>query len=182
MKKFVLSVLISTVILFLWSGVSQMFPWGVPSTQTVSTQSDNQTESFQAPNLIELPPYSLTTPDFDRQFANKISTLTTDDSFSWIISKPIDSYSMGSYFVKEALTQLVVALILGFILLLTVKLDLKTRLGVVALFGLAAVAAIYGQMMNWWGMPALYALGVGINMIVGWILASWVSARYLIKN
>jgi hypothetical protein len=50
------------------------------------------------------------------------------------------------------------------------------------LAGLLAVTAIYGQLMNWWGVPAIYALGAGFNLIVGWLIVSLVSAKYIIKQ
>lgn len=181
-KKIILSTIISTVILFLWSGLSQMFPWGVPTTQTIVTQTNKQTESFQTPDLIELPAYSLTTEKFDEQFANKISTLTTDKTFSWIISAPIDKYDISGYFIKEIITQVIVAVFLGLLLTLTVSLPNRQRLTLIVIVGLLAVAGIYGQMMNWWGMPAIYALGAGFNLIAGWLIAGFVSSKFLIKS
>lgn len=181
-KKIIISTLTSTVILFLWSGLTQMFPWGVPTAQTISTQSNNQTESFQTPNLIELPPNTLTTEKFDEQFVNKISTLTTDKTFSWIITSPIDNYNISAYFIKEIVTQLLVGLFLALVLTLTVKLSNKTRHYLVGLSGILAVTAIYGQMMNWWGLPLLYALGAGFNLIVGWLIAGLISTKFIIKR
>ncbi|MEO0273227.1 MAG: hypothetical protein ABIM30_09120 [candidate division WOR-3 bacterium] len=181
-KKIILSTFISTVILFLWSGLTQMFPWGVPTAQTISTQSNKQTKSFQTPNLIELPPNSLTTEKFDEQFVNKISTLTTDKTFSWIITSPIDNYNVSTYFIKEVITQFLVGLFLGLILSLTVQLTNKTRLILIGLSGILAVTAIYGQMMNWWGLPSIYALGAGFNLIVGWLIAGLISTKFIIKS
>lgn len=180
-KKIIISTLVSTAILFFWSGLTQMLPWGVPTTQTVSTQAPNQTESFQKPDLIELPANSLTTDRFDEQFAGKISTLTTDKTFSWIITAPIESYDITGYFLKEILTQLIVAIFIALLLTLTVGLTNKNRLIIVFLAGLLAVTGIYGQMMNWWSMPAIYALGAGLNLIVGWTIAGFVSTKWIIK-
>lgn len=181
-KKIILSTIISTVILFLWSGLTQMFPWGVPTTQTIISQSDKQTESFQTPDLIELPANSLTTEKFDEQFVNKISTLTTDKTFSWIISAPIDNYNVAGYFIKEIITQLIVAILLAILLTLTINLLNKQRLTLIAIVGLLAVTGIYGQMMNWWSMPSLYALGAGFNLIAGWLIAGFISSKFLIKS
>ncbi|MEO0075654.1 MAG: hypothetical protein ABIK31_06065 [candidate division WOR-3 bacterium] len=181
-KKLIISTLASTVILFLWGGLTQMFPWGVPTTQTISTQSNNQTGSFKTPNLIELPPNSITTEKFDEQFVNKISTLTTDKTFSWIITSPIDNYNVSAYFIKEIFTQLLVGFFLALVLTLTVKLSIKTRLFLVGLSGILAVTAIYGQMMNWWGLPSIYALGAGFNLIVGWLIAGIISTKFIIKS
>jgi len=181
-KKIIISTIVSTVILFLWSGLTQMFPWGVPTAQTISAQSTKQTENFIAPNLIELPANSLTTEKYDEQFVNKISTLTTDKTFSWIITKPVGYYNVGNYFIKEVLTQLLVALLLATLLVLTVGLTNQKRLTIIAISGVVAVTAIYGQMMNWWGVPAIYALGAGINLTIGWMLSAFVSTKWIIKQ
>jgi hypothetical protein len=181
-KKIIISTIVSTVILFLWSGLTQMFPWGVPTAQTITSQTNKQTESFQTPNLVELPANSLTTEKYDEQFVNKISTLTTDKTFSWIITKPVDYYNVGNYFIREILTQLLVALLLATLLVLTVGLTNQKRLTIIAICGVLAVTAIYGQMMNWWGVPAIYALGAGLNLIIGWILSAFISSKFIIKQ
>jgi hypothetical protein len=181
-KKIVLSTLIGTLILFLWSGVTQMFPWGVPTAQAISAQSSKQTSSFQTPNLIELPAGTLTTAQFDDQMVGKISTLTTDKTFSWIISTPIAYYDVGSYFMKEVLTQLFVALLLSFMLWQMRQMPLSDRLKFIGFAGLLAVIGIYGQQINWWGMPLIYGLGAGVNLIIGWLLVAFVSSKWLIKT
>lgn len=180
-KKIIISTIVSTVILFLWSGVTQMFPWGVPTAQSISSQTSKQTESFQTPNLIEFPANTLTTEKYDEQFVNKISTLTTDKTFSWIIAKPVNYYNVSNYFIREILTQLLVALLLATLLVLTIGLPNQKRLTIIAISGLLAVTAIYGQMMNWWGVPAIYALGAGLNLIIGWTLSAFVSSKFIIK-
>jgi hypothetical protein len=181
-KKIIISAIVSTAILFLWNGLTQLFPWGVPAAQTITAQKNKRTEGFQTRNLIELPPNSLTTEQFDRQFENKISTLTTGKTFSWIISKPISYYNAGQYFIKEIITQLIVSLLLTLILLLTAGLNDRTRLIIIGIAGASAVAAIYGQMMNWWGVPAIYALGAGFNMIAGWLVVAFALTKWIIKT
>ncbi|MCU0327572.1 MAG: hypothetical protein MUE53_01165 [Chitinophagales bacterium] len=159
-----------------------MFPWGVPTAQVISSQTIKKTESFQAPNLIELPANSLTTDKFDQQMVDKISTLTTDKTFSWIITKPTSYYNVGQYFIREIFTQLVVAFLLTLLLFFTTKHNFKTRLIITLLVGTMAVTAIFGQMLNWWGIPAIYALGAGFNLIIGWFLISFVSSKWIIKS
>jgi hypothetical protein len=182
MKQKILAVIIGTVVLFLWSGLTQMFPWGVPTAQTVTTQSDKQTESFQSPNLVELPPNSLTTNRFDEQFQNKISTLTTDETFSWIISKPISYYNVGNYFLREIATQLIVAILLVFLLSITVKLNDYKRILLIGISALLTGTAVYGQQMNWWGIPALYAVGASVNLVIGWLIVAYIATKFIIKT
>jgi hypothetical protein len=52
----------------------------------------------------------------------------------------------------------------------------------VAVATLAATTATYGQLMNWWSMPLPYALGASLNLIIGWMLASLISACFIIKS
>ncbi|MBS9524733.1 hypothetical protein KI659_12005 [Litoribacter alkaliphilus] len=181
MRKILLSILVITVILFLWSGMTQLFPWGVPSTQNVATQSPGQ-EKFESDRVLELPAQSLTTSAYDSLFAGKISTLTTDDTFSWIVNRPIETYDMTGYFVKEIITQALVALLLSILLFLTQPLPFGRRMAIIVFASLAAVTAIYGQLMNWWGLPNVYALGVSFNLIIGWTIAAYVSAKWIIKK
>ncbi len=178
MTRLIFSTLAATIILFLWSGLTQMLPWGITSTQNISVQTS---EPVQAPNLLRLEPNSLTSETFDEQFINKISTYTTDKTFSWIVTQPYNTNYM-SYFAREALTQLLVAFFLSMLLFLTAQLSFKTRLSLIALAGLAAATATYGQLMNWWKLPASYALGVGLNLMIGWLLASFIIAKFIMKT
>ena len=178
MKKIIISTLVSAVILFLWSGITQMLPWGITSTQNISTQANNQVD---APNLIELSPGSLTTDQFETQFLGKISTLSTDHTFSWIITQPLQTDYTG-YFIKEFITQLSVGILLALLLYITLPLTLKIRIQIVLLAGFGAAIASYGQLMNWWALPAGYGLGVSLNLIIGWTLAAFVSARFIIPS
>jgi hypothetical protein len=182
MKKVILSIIVSTIFLFIWNGLSQTFPWGVPSTQMLSTKSNLTADDTKMGRLVALPPNTFTTEKFDERFSNKVSTLVTDQSFSWIISKPISYYDMGAYFMKEILTQLIVAVFLSLILFYTVTLNLKTRLSIIGLAGLAAAIGVYGQLMNWWGLPIIYGLGVGFNIVVSWLIISFISAKWIIKS
>jgi hypothetical protein len=180
-KQVFISTLVAALILFLWSGVTQMFPWGVPTAQAISAQSAKKTDSFQTPNLVELPAGSLTTDKFDQQMVGKISTLTTDKSFSWIISSPIDYYNVSNYFIREVITQLLVAFLLSLLIQRLPNVSLNNRLIFVGIMGSMAAIATYGQQLNWWGMPASYAVGAGFNMVLGWLLVAFVVSKWLIK-
>jgi hypothetical protein len=181
-KKILISTLVTTIVLFLWSGITQMFPWGVPTAQAISTQSSKKTDSFQTPNLIELPANSLTTEQFDAQLVGKISTLTTDKTFSWIISSPISYYNVGNYFMREIFTQLIVALLLSLLLWQIRGFNLITRLQIVGIAAIMGTIATYGQQLNWWGMPSLYAFGAAFNLIAGWLLAGLILSKWIIKQ
>ena len=82
MKNIIISTIVSTVILFFWSGISQMLPWGISTPQNVNVKTELTAEQSNVPNLVKLPTNTLTTEKFDEQFNNKISTYTTEETFS----------------------------------------------------------------------------------------------------
>lgn len=181
MLKIVLSTLLSTVILFVWSSMAQLLPWGVPSTQNVIVQRTPSPVQLQVPNVVQLPVDALITDQFDAQFLHKISTLTTDQTFSWIVTQPLSEDYTG-YLLVELGTQFLVALFLALLLHLTRQLAFGTRVAILLLVGGLAVAATYGQLMNWWRIPTLYALGVSFNLILGWGVAGLLSMQLIMKR
>jgi hypothetical protein len=181
MKKIILSVFVITAILFLYGGLAQMFPWGIPSTQVITAQAGDQTEAFQAPQEIKMEAGSLTTDEFDEVMVSKISTLTTDKTFSWIISAPIARYNAGTYFGLEILTQFIVAILLTIILLLTKGMELTNRILIMLVGAMAASSSIIGQQLNWWALPPIYGIGVGFNLFLSWTIAYFISAKWIVK-
>lgn len=157
-----------TVVLFVWSGLSQLFPWGVPTVRNVA-QTRAEPKSFGA-TPMRFAPGELTTSGFDEVLGNGISTLTTERSFAWIVSVPIDRYDPTRYFLQEVVSQLLCSVCLVIAALLLSPLPWRRVAGVVALFGIAAGVATYGVMTNWWGLPVRYSGGMCVNLAVGWLL------------
>lgn len=179
MKKYILDALVFTILLFLWSGFTQMLPWGVPSAQKITVRSDSSTHKI--PGLIKLQANTLTTSSFDPIFNHKISTYTTNNTFSWIVTQPLKT-DYTSYFIGEAITQFFVGMLLTFLLTLTTHHKIQTRVLVVCIVAILAWTATYGQLINWWGMPPDYAVGVGANLIIGWGLISLLVSRFILKS
>ena len=181
MKSRLTSLLIATVILFLWSGLTQLLPWGISAVENITTLNNAQVEQLQASNLIQFSPNSLTTDAFDAQFVNKISTYTTPATFSWIVTQPLNTNYTG-YFLVEMITQLIVALLLTALLEVTIQLSPNKRILLVLLASAVAGAATYGQLMNWWRLPAAYALGVIANLIIGWVLVAYIVTHFTMPS
>ena len=179
MKKYATAVIIYTILLFVWSGFTQVLPWGIPTAQKITTQSKEFIKEI--PNLIKVEQNNLTTDAFDKTFNNRISTYTTNNTFSWIITQPLQNDYSG-YFINEIIVQFFVGALLTCILAFTIKLDLKTRLSIIFIMGFLAFTATYGQLMNWWRLPPKYALGVGLNLIAGWTLSSFIISKYILKT
>lgn len=169
----------ATVVLFLWSGLTQSFPWGVPTVHNVA-QTSAAPAAFGA-TPTHLPPGAIATTSFDTEMGDGISTLTTDRSFAWIVSVPIDRYDPIRYFAFEVATQATCALVLVVALRLSSPLSRRERAGLVALYALAANAATYGAMANWWGLPLSYACGMSFNLLVGWLLGA-AAANFVLER
>jgi len=180
-KKIIISTLVSTLILFIWSGMTQMLPWGVSSTQNINVQTTNDQKQAEAPNVQRFEKNTLITEDFEALFNNKVSTISTDKTFSWIVTQPIKS-DYSSYFIAEVVTQFLIAFIISLLLAFTIALDNKSRILIIFIAGMGAAISTYGQLMNWWGLPAGYGLGVSINLIIGWLLVAFISAKFIIKT
>lgn len=180
--RFLWGALIAGLLLFLWSGLTQLFPWGVPSSHVVVSQETGASEPFLAGEIEVLPPFALTTPRFDLEFANRVGTLTTDETFSWIVSRPLAYYQPSGYFARELLTQLLVGLLLSAVALSTRRLPPTRRLGIFGLTGVGAAVSSYGTLSNWWGLTTAYALGVSVNLVVGWLLVGFVLSRFVVPR
>ncbi|MEQ9262906.1 MAG: hypothetical protein RLP14_07095 [Owenweeksia sp.] len=178
MKKYFLATIVCVILLFLWSGFTQIFPWGVPTAQKITAQT--KADSGEVPDLLRIEPHTLTTDKFDAAFNHKISTYTTDHTFSWIVTQPLKTDYTG-YFIGEVITQLVVAMLLVLLLVLTADRSIKMRMLLVGITGLLAWAATYGQLLNWWGMPLTYAIGVGVNLISSWLVIAFLVAKLILK-
>ena len=104
----VLAVMVGTIVLLVWYGLAQLFPWGTKSVGNFSATS-SETYVSAAPGLEEAPPGTWTTEAFEDRLGGRISTLATDRSFSWIIAAPREHHSFPRYLAFHALTQAGVA-------------------------------------------------------------------------
>lgn len=179
MKKFILSSFVFTIMLFVWSGLTQMLPWGIPAVQKITVQSGSTIT--HTPNQLRLPPNSLTTSNFDSTFNHKISTYITDNTFSWIVTQPLKTNYTG-YFIGEVITQFLVGIFLTILLMLTQNHKIQKRMLIIGFVGLVAWTATYGQFINWWAMPASYAVGVGVNLMIGWLVSGFLVSRFILKS
>jgi hypothetical protein len=173
--------LMAGVLLFLWSGLTQQLPWGVPSAQVVISADSVESDTFQGENIERHDAHSLTTPLFDETMVNRVNTLTTDETFSWIVTKPRAYYNPLAYLGREALTQMLTGLLLAAALIIARPLGLSGQLLVVLLLALAATVATYGQLFNWWGLTTRYAIGASLNLIVGWLVAAFMVAYFVMR-
>lgn len=179
-KKLILGIVTATVILFVWSGLSQLFPWGVPSANVINASTG--VENFQAPDATSFEPGTLVTQLFEEEMVGQVNTLTTDTTFSWIVTKPISYYNPGRYFLFEFITQFLTAICLTVILSFIGPWELRKKLLFASILGLVIIIPTYGPFFNWWGLTPTYALGIMVNFLIGWLLACLALSLMLFRN
>lgn len=167
-----LQVVVVTVLLTVLGGVGQVLPWGLGSARQITqraTEGDGSLPSGDA--VLDVSSSPIVTADFERIAVGHVSTLTTDRSFSWIVSKPLDYYRPNRYLAREVITQFVVAT--GMVMVHTLLGDASpgTTILVVAVAALMTAIATHGQLANWWGLPVRYAAGVSLVLIASWVLS-----------
>ncbi|TVR20869.1 MAG: hypothetical protein EA396_09360 [Anaerolineaceae bacterium] len=157
----VLSIFVGGVVLFLWTGLAQnIFTWGVRSVQ----QHDGDDTIGGA--LAEVSEDGM--------------LYVKDRVAAFIAIKPTSYYSTKRYFIIEFITQLAVGCVITAILLLTDGLADGQRVLIIGLVGLAGVASIDLQYWNWWGFSSRYTLGVAVNRLVGYLLATVILINWIL--
>ena len=167
--------------LFVWGGVTQMFPWGPSSAHVISTETSPDLGAFHLRTPLVEAPGSLGTAAFDEAFSGRLGLLFTDTTVSWISSMPIAYYDGAAYLTRQAVTQVIVAALIVALLILLAPLGRKRSLGVIALGAATASVATYGVLSNWWGLAPAYAIGESANLIVGWMIAA-VAASFILRR
>lgn len=168
--ELVLQWLLVTVLLVLINGAAQQLPWGIGSAKQYRQSASGAAAASDTPKVVDLSGTPIVTDEFDARMSSHVSTLTTDRSFSWIVSKPLDYYRPSVYLAKEVLTQALVAV--AIVNFMTLIIDEPLALAVVALAAVSAAVAIYGQLTNWWGLTLRYAIGVSATLIISWVVAA----------
>lgn len=173
--EFLLQVLLVAVLLMLLGGASQALPWGIGSAQQLRQQSVGADREFgtKSDRVVDVAATPIVTAEFDRTTTNRVSTLTTDGSFSWIVTKPVAYYKPARYLSMEFLTQVLVAVGIVGINFLLGDAPQATKIGVILIAATLTAVSTYGQLLNWWGLTLRYAIGVSLTVLLGWGLSIW---------
>lgn len=180
MLKTLVATVAAGLALFIWGGVTQMFPWGPSSAHVVTTETEPDLGAFHLQTPVVNEPGSLGTAAFDEAFSGRLGLLFTDSTVSWISSMPIAYYDGAAYLMRQAATQVIVAALIVGLLILLAQLGRRRSLVVIAICATTASVATYGVLSNWWGLAPAYAIGESANLIVGWMIAS-VAASYILR-
>ncbi|NYF18523.1 hypothetical protein HDC37_003388 [Microbacterium sp. AK009] len=169
--EYALQTALAAVILIILGGVSQALPWGIGSARQMA-QRTSIDDDGAGPKVVDVSADPVTHGRFDSEMAGRVTTLTTDRTFSWIVSQPLSYYRPGRYLAWEIVTQVLVAAGLVAVNVVLADIAPQTRIGVIAIAAVVAAMATYGQLRNWWGMSWRYTLGVSVTLVVAWVAAA----------
>jgi hypothetical protein len=153
---------VAGLILFFWTGFTQnVLPWGIKSVK-----EDKNLDALSAQI---------------KQISENGVYYTHQDVAVFLAIKPASYYNMRRYFIIEFITQVLVGLILALILGATIGLSLEVRLGIILLVAGAGVLSVDVQYWNWWGFSNIYTVGIAINRLLGYLIAGFVVANFIIR-
>ena len=186
-NRLVLSTLLGGIVLFVWSAIAWMvIPWpGDPLRSFTNEEAVLQTITANAPrsgNYL-LPNEPKRAPGMtDEQYkATKQAAMDRMTRgpmiFTAVRLEPMGS--MTKLMVIQFLTQLLLALIASFLLMQTTRRSYGRRVVFVAVFGV--VIFLGGKMDEWiwWSFSNSYLLMEFGAIVIGWILAALVIAKFV---
>jgi hypothetical protein len=187
-KRLVLSALLGGIVLFVWSAIAWMvIPWpGEPLRSFTNEDAVLQAVKANAPrsgNYL-LPNEAKRAPGMTDEQYKTASQAAMDRMtggpmiFTVVRLEPMGS--MTKLMIIQLLTQLVLALIASFLLMQTTRRSYSRRVLFVAACG---VMIFVGGKMDewiWWSFSSSYLLMEFGAIVIGWILAALVIAKFAI--
>jgi hypothetical protein len=180
MKKILVPGIVGGIVYFLWSFISHMAtPIGQMGIKTVDTNEDAVISSLktnmQQPGFYMLPGAGMLGNPTAEQTA-AVEAKYAAGPTAVVVYNPTGSPMMsGGQLGRQFLFTLISALIAAFIVSATAA-SLTTRAVMVALMGAFSWLMISLPQWNWYRFPAAFVIGVGIDNIVGWLIAGFAIA------
>jgi hypothetical protein len=153
--------IVGGVLLFMWSGFTQsLIPWGIKTVTEFEEQSIIG-EILQRQSKSGL-----------YYFKDKVA--------AFIAVKPESYYSMNRFLAIEFITQILVALVITILLLLTSAQPVQLRLIFLGLSTTLSILSVDVQYWNWWGFSNLYSVGIAINRLIGHLLVGFILVKFIL--
>jgi len=185
MKKILLPGIVGGIVYFLWSFFSHMAtPIATMGIKTVDPNEDavisTLKSNMQEPGFYMLPGAGMLGNPTEAQRA-AIEAKYNAGPTAIVVYNPTGAPMMSpGQLIRQFLFTLLSALIAAFIVS-AVAGSLATRAVMVALMGLFSWLMISLPQWNWYRFPSAFVIGVGIDNIVGWLLAGFAIA-WMIKR
>lgn len=161
-KQFLLGSFLATFLLVALSILSSQLPWGVknvtPTVQGSHEIDQLTTETDQAMHLV-----------------------LTDNSISFVSSRPISYHSMEKYISINMLLLFCAAIFLCYVLQSMQEDSLSKKLSIIGAFGLFSIFSIHLSYWNWWGFSNIYSFGVSFSTLFSLLFVSFILAKFVFK-
>ena len=180
MKKVLLPGILGGLLVFVWSAIAHMvLPIGNMGFNGIPNNEDallNAMKSnIQQSGLYLLPGIDMSkTPTEAERNAWQLKYEAGPTAFLVYHPTGVNAMSPGQL-IRQALFQIVGGLIAAFIISATVA-SLTTRAVMVMLMGLFAWLAFSAPYWNWYRFPAAFAIGEGLDRVIGWLLGGFLIA------
>jgi hypothetical protein len=180
-KKMILGAVLGAIVLFVWSAIAWMLiPWPGQPLRTF-TNEDAVTQAIVA-NAPKSGNYLLPNGDQKGMTAEQQQKAIEKMEkgpivFAAVRLEPFDS--MAKPLVINFLTQFVVALLAIFLLFQTSGLAYKSRVIFLAVIGLIIFIGGHFDEATWWSFSNAYMLMQFGAIVIGWLLASLVMAKFV---
>jgi len=186
-KQLALGSILGAVVLFLWSAIAWMLiPWPGEPLQRFSnedavalaiTANAPRSGNYLLPNIPKRTPGM---PDQQYAAAQKAMEDRMTHGpvvFAAVRLEPFGS--MGKPLVIKFLAQFVLALIATLLLLQTSGLSYLGRVGFVTALGIVIFVGVPVDEWNWWGFGNAYTFMQLGAIVIGWVLAALVIAKFV---
>lgn len=184
MVRILIAGIVGGIVMFMWSFVSHMI---LPVGEMGITMKWNETATLAAmKNDIKEPGFYFF-PGGDKEDMSdpaKAEAWTAKYKAGprgILIYHPTGDDPMGAgMMLKELSTNILAALAAAFVIASLVG-GFANRVLAAGLIGLAGWLSIDLSLWNWYGFPGMYAIGQGIDQVVGWLL-SGVAIALIVKS
>lgn len=186
-KQLALGSILGAIVLFIWAFIAwEVIPWpGEPLRAFSNPDAMEQalkanapvSGNYLIPNKVKRAP-GMTDEQYNKAYDDLIAKMTQGPMmFASIRLEPMGS--MTRYMGIGFLTTLVVALLASFLLAQTTGLSYKDRVLFITLIGVLIFIGGHADEWNWWSFSNAYMCMQMGAIVIGWLLASFVIAKFV---
>jgi len=186
-KQLALGSILGSIVLFIWGALSWMvIPWpGDPLRAFTNPEAMEQaikanvpvSGNYLMPNEVKRSP-GMTDEQYKKANDDAMAKMTQGPMiFASVRLEPMGS--MGRYMGIAFLTTLIVVFLASFLLAQTTGLSYKNRVLFITLIGIIIFIGGHGDEWNWWGFSGAYMMMQMAEIVIGWLLASFVVAKFV---
>lgn len=182
-KKIVLAGILGGIVMFLWGGLwHDQLPFGVVGLRSLPSEAamlSTMKANIPDQGMYIFPGFGV--PD-DATFAEKKAGMRKLEQNppagpqGFLIYRPTSTGLSGKMLITEALTNILQALLVAFLLAQAGLRRFSSRLGFVFVLGLFASIASNISYWNWYGFPGTFILAYIVSLLVGYFLVGLVVA------